>query len=129
MTEEMGSELSGRIIGAAIEVHRALGPGFLESVYEAALAIELTHQGIAFSRQVPIELGYRGHPVGEGRIDLIIERSIIVELKAVEKLIPLYEQQLLSYLKVTGLRLGLLMNFNVGVLNQGVRRVAHTPVR
>ena len=80
-------------VGAAIEVHRAFGPGFLESVYEAALAIELDHRRIPYSRQVPIELGYRGLSVGEGRIDLIVDRKIVVELKAMEKLLPLHEQQ------------------------------------
>lgn len=125
MSEGHISDLSGRLIGAAIEVHRTLGPGFLESVYESALAIELEHRRIPFARQVPVELGYRGRPVGEGRIDLIVDRQIVVELKAVEKLLPLHEQQLLSYLKVTGHSLGLLINFNVEVLNRGVRRVVH----
>jgi GxxExxY protein len=125
MTGELSQDLSGRVIGAAIEVHRTLGPGFLESVYELALAIELEHRGIPFVRQVPIELGYRGRPVGEGRIDMIVDRTLVLELKAVEKIISLYEQQLLSYLKVTDLRLGLLINFNVGVLTQGVRRVVN----
>jgi GxxExxY protein len=125
MAESVYTDLSKAIIGAAIEVHRTLGPGFLESVYEMALAVELEHLGIPFLRQVPVELGYRGRPVGEGRIDMIVDRKIVVELKAVEKLLPLHEQQLLSYLKVTGHRVGLLINFNVEVLNRGVRRVVH----
>jgi len=125
LNDAHANEMSRRVIGAAIEVHRVLGPGFLESVYESALAIELEHQGIPFLRQVPIELGYRGKPVGEGRVDLLVDHCLVVELKAVEKLIPLHQQQLLSYLKVTNHRLGLLINFNVEVLRQGIRRVVY----
>jgi GxxExxY protein len=121
------NDLSGRVIGAAIEVHRALGPGFLESVYEAALAIEFSERGILFARQVPIEVGYKGQAVGEGRADFIVENQIILELKAIENLMPIHEQQLLSYLKATGHRLGLLINFNVSVLSHGVKRVINSP--
>ena len=125
MVEEANSDLSGRVIGAAIAVHRTLGPGFLESVYELAMAVELDHLCIPYTRQVQVEFGYRGRPVGEGRVDMIVERCLILELKAVDKLIPLHEQQRLSYLKVTDLRLGLLINFNVDVLTRGVRRVVN----
>lgn len=121
-----GGDLSGRVIGAAIEVHRTLGPGFLESVYESALCVELEARRIPFTRQVLVELGYKGHAVGEGRIDLVVDGDLIVELKAVEKLLPLHELQVLSYLKVTGRPLGLLINFNVEVLARGVRRVANS---
>ena len=120
-------DLSRKVIGAAIEVHRTLGPGFLESVYESALCVELQHLGIPFVRQVPVELGYRGVSVGESRLDLLVDRRLVLELKAVEKLLALHEQQLLSYLKVTGLRVGLLINFNVEVLTRGVRRVVYDP--
>ncbi len=118
-------DLSGRVIGAAIEVHRVLGPGFLESAYELALCVELAERRVPFQRQVGVELGYKGHAVGEGRIDLLVDRSLVVELKAIEKLTPLHEQQLLSYLKATGHHLGLLINFNVVSLRHGVRRVVN----
>jgi GxxExxY protein len=122
---EADNELSGRVIGAAIAVHRELGPGFLESVYESALCIELDHLGLPYSRQVVVELGYRGQPVGEGRIDLLVGGSLVVELKAVETLLPLHEAQLLSYLKATGHPVGLLINFNVVALRRGVRRMVN----
>lgn len=117
--------LTGRVIGAAIDVHRLLGPGFAESAYEAALSIELGLRNIPFQRQVVVELPHKGRSVGEGRIDVLVDGYLVLELKAVEKLLPLHEQQLLSYLKVTGHPLGLLINFNVPVLRQGVRRVVN----
>ena len=116
-------ELARLVIGAAIEVHRELGPGFLESTYEEALAIELTLQGIAFTRQHPIALKYKGHTVGEGRLDILVENCLIVELKSVERLHPIHDAQVISYLKATGLTLGLLINFNVTILKQGVKRL------
>ena len=114
------------MIGAAIEVHRVLGPGFLESVYEEALAIELTLRGIPFARQVVASVGYKGRSVGEQRIDLLVADTLVVELKAVESLVPIHLAQVLSYLKATNLRLGLLITFNVGVLQRGIRRVVLT---
>jgi len=87
------------VIGAAIEVHRALGPGYLESVYEQALAVELALRGVGFERQVTFALCYKGHPIGEGRLDLLVEGSLIVELKAVEELSAIHMAQALSYLK------------------------------
>jgi GxxExxY protein len=114
--------LSHAVIGAAIEVHRELGPGFLESLYEEALCIELTERGIAFQRQYTISVGYKGHPIGEGRLDLLVDKRLIVELKAVESLLPIHSAQLLSYLKATGLGVGLLINFNVPVLAKGIKR-------
>ena len=115
-----------QIIGAAIEVHKALGPGFLESTYESALAVELQIQGILFSRQHPVALNYKGHAVGEGRLDLLVADCLVVELKAVDQLMPIHQAQIISYLKATGLTLGLLINFNVPVLRNGIKRVVLT---
>jgi GxxExxY protein len=111
------------VIGAAIEVHRALGPGYLESVYEEAMAVELEIQGIRFQRQELFGLDYKGHSVGEGRVDLLVEGCLIVELKAVDSLSAIHTAQAISYLKATGLHLGLLINFNVPLLAGGLKRV------
>jgi GxxExxY protein len=111
------------VIGAAIEVHRVLGPGFLESVYEAALAVELELRGISFERQRPVPLVYKSQEIGEGRLDLLVGNRVIVELKAVEALAPIHKAQVISYLKATRLNLGLLINFNVPVLKDGIERV------
>src|SRR5688572_28939464 len=119
-------ELAHRVVGAAIEVHRLLGPGFLETVYEGALSIELTLQGIPFARQVPIGLKYKGTPVGEARLDLLVGDCLVLELKAAEQIAPIHVAQTLSYLKATRLRVGLLINFNVATLRCGVKRVVHT---
>ena len=122
----LGAEIEGlasRVIGAAIEVHRALGPGHLEAVYHEAMVIELTLRRIPFVREKPIEVVYRRRRVGEGRVDLLVADRVIVELKAVEALAPVHTAQVISYLKATGLRLGLLMNFNVPVLKDGLRRI------
>lgn len=113
------------VIGACIEVHRALGPGFLESVYEEALVLELTHRRIPFLRQHAFGLTYRGCRIGEGRLDLLVADRLIVELKAVEVLAPIDQAQVLSYLRATGHHLALLINFNVHVLKDGgIRRIA-----
>ena len=117
------NRLSNEVIGAAIEVHKVFGPGFLESVYEEALCVELKMRDITFARQTPISLNYKGHPVGEGRIDLLVGDKIVVELKTVESLSPVHTAQVISYLKAKGLQLGLLINFNVPVLRDGVKRV------
>jgi GxxExxY protein len=116
-------QLAHNVIGAAIEVHRALGPGFLESVYEEALCIELALRNIRFERQFVINVSYKGHLVGESRLDILVENCLIVELKAVEAIEPVHMAQVISYLKATNLLLGLLINFNVSVLKNGVRRV------
>lgn len=116
-------ELARSVIGAAIDVHRALGPGLLESVYEEALAHELVQREIPFARQVHVELAYKGHVIGQGRLDVLADDRLVVELKAVENLLPLHSAQLLSYLKLTGYPLGLLINFNVNLLKEGLRRV------
>lgn len=116
-------ELSNRVIGAAIEVHRALGPGFLESVYEQALCVELHLRGIPHQAQVPVSVLYKGHAVGEGRMDVLIDQRLIVELKAVESILPVHKAQILSYLKASRLSLGLLINFNVYQLKHGIHRM------
>ena len=115
--------LARRVIGAAIEVHRVLGAGFLESVYEEALCLELSSYGIQCMRQSIIFVEYKGRPVGEGRLDILVENQLIVELKAVEKLAPIHTAQVLSYLKTTGYKLALLINFNVPMLKEGLKRV------
>ena len=116
-------QLAHGVIGAAIEVHRLLGPGFLESVYEEALCVELKLRGIPFTRQAALGVDYKGHAVGEGRLDLLVGDALVVELKAVDALAPIHSAQLLSYLKATGYQLGLLINFNVPVLRNGIKRV------
>jgi GxxExxY protein len=123
---EAVDRLAYHVIGAAIEVHRILGPGFLEAVYEESLCIELSLQGIPFARQVPISVDYKGNRVGESRLDLVVGDQLVVELKAVECIAPVHIAQLLSYLKSTKLKLGLLITFNVPVLRAGVRRVIYT---
>lgn len=111
------------VLGAAIEVHRELGPGFVESIYERALCAELRRRGIEHQTQVVLAVRYRDEIVGELRLDLLVASHVIVEIKAVEALTPLMTAQLLSYLKATGVRVGLLINFNVPVLKQGIRRL------
>jgi GxxExxY protein len=117
---------TGAIIGAAIEVHRHLGPGFLESVYEEAIVIELERLGLFFRRQVEIPVIYKGMPVGESRIDLLVQDEIVVELKAVAALLPIHRAQVMSYLKAGAFQLGLLINFNVPLLRDGILRVIST---
>lgn len=107
-----------------IEVHRALGPGYLESVYEEALAVELEYRGVRFRKQVSFDLTYRGRPIGVGRIDLIVDECLVVELKAVDALTDIHLAQVISYLKATKHRLGLLINFNVSKVATAIRRVA-----
>lgn len=118
-------EVTDRIIAAAIKVHRALGPGLLESAYQTCLAREFELVGIPFEREKPVIVQYRGAEVECGyRLDFVVEEKVIVELKALESLEPLHEAQLLTYLKLTGCKVGLLINFNVPLLRNGiVRRV------
>lgn len=116
-------ELANTVIGAAIEVHKVLGPGFLESVYEEALCVELRARAVPFLRQPGFAVAYRGENVGEGRMDLLVAGRLVVELKAVDALNPIHTTQVLSYLKATGHRLGLLLNFKVAVLRDGIKRV------
>jgi len=118
-------ELTGQILGAAIEVHKQLGPGLLESTYQACLCHELELRGISFECQ-PLPLEYKGIRLECGyRIDLLVAGSVIVEIKSVEGLAPIHEAQLLTYLKLTGIKVGFLINFNVVVLKQGIRRLVH----
>lgn len=119
--------LTGPVIGAAIEVHRRLGPGLLESVYLECLQIELQHCELAIETQVPIPLVYRDIPLhAYFRVDLLVQRQVVVEVKAVQHLTPLHEAQLITYLKLTGCPAGLLLNFNVPVLKDGIKRVLNT---
>jgi GxxExxY protein len=124
-SEEIDRQASA-LLAAAVEVHRVLGPGFLEAVYERALCVELGLRNLAYRRQVPILVDYKGHRVGESCLDLLVADRIVVELKAVEALAPIHWVQVRSYLKATGCFLGLLINFNVPVLLRGVRRIILT---
>jgi len=117
------NEIARRLIEAAVEVHRHLGPGYAESVYENALAVELGLRGIPFERQAGFRVDYKGREVGEGRLDLLIEGILIVELKAVDRFTEVHASQALAYLKATGHPLALLINFNVPVLMRGVKRI------
>ena len=116
-------EFAKAVIGAAIEVHRVLGPGYLESVYEEALAVELKLRNIPFERQKSMAVDYKGHPVGEGRMDILVGGCLIVELKAADALAPIHTAQVISYLKAARLPLGLIINFNVPLLKDGIRRI------
>ena len=124
MTEQafLYKDLTYQIIGAAMEVHRRLGHGFLEKVYENALAHELTLREISFERQQIMTVHYKEVPVGEYRADFVVDGKVIAELKAVKKLLPEHEAQLINYLKATGLRVGLLLNFGASSLEK-VRRI------
>ncbi|HXP04196.1 MAG TPA: GxxExxY protein [Stellaceae bacterium] len=116
--------LTERIIGFAIEVHRQLGPGLLESAYEECLCYELRESGLVFRRQVPLPVVYKTIRLDCGyRIDIVVEEKVILELKTVERLIAVHEAQLLTYLKLSGMRVGLLLNFNAPVLKDGIRRL------
>jgi len=117
------NELSKAVIGCAIEVHRSLGPGLLESTYEICLCHELTLQAIPFERQKPIPVAYKGVKLDCGyRADLIVDRRLLVEIKAIDQTSAIHDAQLLSHLKLSGLKVGLLINFNVRMLKEGVRR-------
>ncbi|WP_414543152.1 GxxExxY protein [Nostoc sp. CCY0012] len=115
--------LAYAVIGAAIEVHRVLGPGFLEEVYHKALKQEFIMRGIPYKSKYPVAVEYKGYPVGEGQLDFLIGNLLIVELKAVQNLAPIHEAQVLSYLKMTKRPLGLLINFNVPLLRDGIKRI------
>ncbi len=116
-------EITEKIISCAIEVHSTLGPGLLESVYEEALAHEFRIRRIKYERQKEIKLKYKGKEIGKHRIDYLIEDEVIVELKAVESIHKIYEAQLLTYLKAMNKRVGLLINFNVNMLKEGIKRL------
>jgi GxxExxY protein len=118
-----GGSLTGRVIALGIEVHRQLGPGLLESAYEECLCYELRQSGIDCARQVSVPVTYKKVRLECGyRMDLVVRQELVVEVKAVERLLPLHDAQVLTYLKLSGIRLGLLMNFNNLVLKDGLRR-------
>ncbi|MFB3881641.1 MAG: GxxExxY protein [Armatimonadota bacterium] len=118
-------EAARQVVGAAMAVHKALGPGLLESVYEACLCHELNQRGLSFERQVALPVSYRGLKLDAGlRLDLVVGRKVIVELKSVEATQPVHEAQLLTYLKLTGVRFGLLINFSSALLRDGIKRMA-----
>src|SRR5690348_5008258 len=115
--------LTERIIGFAIEVHRQLGPGLLESAYEECLCFELQQGGLSFRRQVPLPVTYKAVRLDCGyRLDVVVDETVILELKTVERLIPIHDAQMLTYLKLSGIRTGLLLNFNSPTLKDGLRR-------
>jgi GxxExxY protein len=117
------NEITERIIGSAIEVHRALGPGLLESAYEECLCHDLRLSGISFERQHPLSVEYKGIKLECGyRLDLLVENTVVVEVKAVSAIEPIHEAQLLTYLRIGGWKVGLLLNFNVPFLKNGIRR-------
>lgn len=118
------NSISGAIVDCSIRVHKELGPGLLESVYEICLMKELIAQGLTVRRQVALPVYYKGENVGiDFKIDLLVEEEVIVELKAVENLLPIHEAQLLTYLKLSEMHLGLLINFNVKLLKDGIKRM------
>lgn len=126
MSAEELNRITEAIIQAAIEVHRTLGPGLLESAYEACLAFELSQRGLKVDQQKPLPVVYKDVRLDCGyRLDLLVEDKVIVEIKAVDQLSPVHEAQLLSYLRLSGCRIGLLINFNVKVLRSGIRRLVN----
>jgi len=116
-------ELTRAIIGAAIEVHRTLGPGLDEGLYESAMAIEFRSRQIPFLRQVVVDVYYKGEIIGEKRLDFIVDNRVIVELKAVEQIGAVHKAQVNTYLKITKLKIGLLINFNTPVVKDGIKRI------
>ncbi len=116
-------KLSNKVLGCAIEVHKNLGPGLLESAYERCLSYELTSEGIRHETQKELPIDYKGLKIDAGyRIDMIVENGLIVELKSVENILPIHESQLLTYMKLSGIKVGLLINFNVAKLKEGIKR-------
>jgi len=119
-------ELSGSVIGACIEVHRALGPGLLESAYEECVCHELTLRRLTFQRQVPLPVHYKGVNLDCAyRLDVLVEQALVLELKAVDELLPVHDAQLITYLKLSGYTRGLLINFHVAVLKNGIKRIVN----
>jgi GxxExxY protein len=116
--------ITGKIIAAAIEVHKHLGPGLLESAYQTCLAHELHLMGLAFEKEKSLPVEYKGIKLDCGyRLDLVVENLVIIEIKAVDKLLPIHKAQVMTYLKLTGLRLGLLLNFNTPIIKDGIKRI------
>jgi len=119
-------EITEQVIGSCIEIHKQIGPGLLESAYEECLCHELAQRNVRFERQRPLPVKYKNVTLDCGyRLDLVVENRIILELKTVENLLPIHEAQLLTYLKLSGLTLGLLINFNVPILKIGIKRIAN----
>ena len=126
MEQNQINQLSQTVVDAAVSVHKTMGPGLLESIYEACLMKELELRGIAVRKQVPIALKYKGYALQkEYAIDLLVNETIVLELKAVEALLPVHQAQLISYLKLSNKRLGFLLNFNVPVMKDGIKRIAN----
>ena len=124
MTDDARDPLTQKVIGAAIEVHRELGPGLLESIYQRAMAVELGLQGLAFVAQKPLPVVYKGVSLGDDMfMDFVVENKLVVELKAVDALTGVHEAQLLTYLKLSKIRTGLLLNFNEKLLKNGLKRM------
>ena len=124
--EEKLNKITETIIGVAINIHRALGPGLLESAYAVCMVYDLVKEGLKVEQQKPLPIVYRGVKLGCGyRLDLMIENEVIVEIKSVEKLLPIHQAQLMSYLKLSDCRVGLLINFNVKILKNGIKRVVN----
>lgn len=127
-TEEQDDQLTRQIIGAAMRIHSQLGPGLLESAYEACLEFELRERGLEVERQKPLPIIYREVQLDCGyRLDLLVQNTVVVELKSVDQLMPIHTAQLLSYLRLSGIRVGLLINFNVEQLRKGIRRIVYDP--
>ena len=114
--------MTERIIGCGIEVHKQLGPGLLESIYESALCVELELAGLRYERQVPVSVSYKARNIGDLRLDLVVENLVLVEIKSVERIEPVFEAQVLTYLKISGKKVGLLINFNSRLLKTGIQR-------
>ncbi|MCP6759657.1 MAG: GxxExxY protein [Fischerella sp. CENA71] len=123
LSKDEVEQLAYAVIGAAIEVHRVLGPGFLEEVYHKALKEEFVMRSIPHMFEYPVVVTYKGRPVGGGKLDFLVGNSLIVELKAVQNFTPIHEAQVLSYLKMTKYPLALLINFNVNLLKDGIKRI------
>jgi len=120
------NQISGMIVDSALAIHRYYGPGLLESVYEECLIIELTERGLVVESQVTLPINYRDHLLKKGlKLDLLVEKSVIVEIKSVDQILPIHQSQLLTYLKITNLRLGLVINFNAKLIKEGIKRVVH----
>lgn len=124
LAPQVNDLLTEKIIGFAIEVHRHLGPGLLESTYEECLCYEFSRDGLAFRRQVPLPVVYKSVRLDCGyRLDIVVADNVVIELKSVERLMPIHEAQLITYLKLSGIPTGLLLNFNTPVLREGIRRL------
>jgi GxxExxY protein len=119
---EQKDPLTEKIIGCAIEVHRQLGPGLLEATYESALCVEFEITGLKFQRQVVCPISYKGRMIGDHRLDLVVENLVVVEIKSVERHDPIFEAQILTYLKISGHKRRLLLNFNSRLMKEGIKR-------